>query len=68
MKIDDPVRIYEGDWFSEGHIKSIADEGITVDFMDWVQRFQPGELKLDIIYFQEILVVTGVGEILVDYR
>jgi hypothetical protein len=68
MKINDPVRIYDGEWFSEGRVKSIADDGITVDFLDWVQRFQPDNLRADFIYFQEVWVVTGGGEMLADFR
>lgn len=68
MKINDPVRIYEGEWFSEGHIKVISPEGVTVDFMDWVQRFQPTDLVANYIYFQEVWVVTGNGEMLADFR
>jgi len=68
MKINDPVHLYEGEWFNEGRIIAMGPSGIDVDFLDWVQRFQKNELTVSYIYYQEILVVSGSGEIIEDFR
>ena len=68
MKINDPVHLYEGEWFNEGRVTSVDAEGVVVDFCDWVQRYQPSELKVSYIFYRKILVVSGKGEIVSDFR
>ncbi len=68
MKIHDPVHLYEGEWFNEGRITAVSDEWVEVDFIDWVQRFQPTELRVDYVFFKQIWVPIAPGVCVQDFR
>lgn len=68
MKIEDAVHLYEGEWYFEGRITAIDGESVTVDFIDWVQRYRPHELRVSYIHFQEVIIPIGPGECLQDFR
>lgn len=63
------VRLYEGEWFSEGRVTKIDEGGkVTVDFSDWVEAFEPSALRLTYLLYQEVWVVDRRGEIITDFR
>ena len=68
MKISDPVHLYEGEWFNEGRITVIEHDRVDVDFIDWVQRFKPSELRVEYVFFKQIWVPTAPGECVHDFR
>lgn len=61
MKVSDPVHLYEGEWFNEGRITAITPEGVDVDFIDWVQRYEPSELQITYVFYRKIWVPTAPG-------
>jgi hypothetical protein len=68
MRISDPVRIYEGEWFNEGHIIELTPGAVLVDFMDWKQRYSPSELVATYIHFKKVWVASAAGETVEDFR
>lgn len=68
MKVGDPVRLYSDEWFQEGTITSLGPDEVLVDFLDWIQRYKPAEIRVSCIHYAEILVVIGEGELVTDYR
>jgi hypothetical protein len=62
------VRLYEGEWFSEGRVTKIENGLVTVDFCDWVERFEAGALAVEYPLYQEVWVVCRRGEIVADFR
>jgi hypothetical protein len=67
------VRLYyDSDTFDEGEVKAMTEDGIDVDFYDWIERwpsaaqFSPGNS-----YFEadkQFLVPNIAGEIITDFR
>ena len=68
MEISDPVRVYDGEWYSEGRIIEIHDTKILVDFMDWIQQYDAAELQERYIYYQRVLIPTSTGITVEDFR
>jgi hypothetical protein len=69
MVLDAVVRIYEGEWFSEGRVIEIADDFVLVDFSDWKQRYAKSELKVEHIFYQTIWIATREsGQTIEDFR
>lgn len=69
MRLNDPVRVYEGEWFSEGRITAIEGGRVTVDFLDWIQVYEVHELRIEYILFNEVLCASpNAGIILEDFR
>jgi hypothetical protein len=68
MKLGEPVRFYEGEWFSEGTIITVETDSVVVDFLDWKQRYKLSELRTSYIFYQRVLVTIGPGEVVEDYR
>lgn len=65
----DRVRLYEEDeWFYEGMVIDQNDDGILVDFDDWIERFPPASLRVAYIHFQRVFLPAGRGEIVEDFR
>lgn len=71
MKVGDPVRVYDEneEWFSEGEITAVSADRVEVDFIDWVQRYHPAQVRVRHIFYAEVLVTkTGDGETISDFR
>lgn len=78
IQIGEVVRIYyEEDWFDrddtpfdEGQVIAIDGDLITVDFWDWIERWQESAFSLFDLFREgkEVLVPTQRGEIVQDFR
>lgn len=71
MKVGDPVRVYDEneEWFSEGEITTISAVHVEVDFIDWVQRYRPDQIRVRHIFYAELLVTRATeGETISDFR
>lgn len=68
--VNEKVRLYDEDGaYVDGFITSITENGITVDFLDWIEMFQSEDLKR--IYPMIGLEMNGVnkrGVIVRDFR
>jgi len=69
MRLTDPVRVYYGEWFSEGRISAIEEGHVVVDFLDWVQKYRTDEITVEWIMYARVLTAKpSSGVIVADYR
>lgn len=67
------VRVYydvEDDVFDDGWVDDVHDGYITVDFLDWLERWPIDRFRLDYLFYEmkEVLVPIGPGEVVIDFR
>lgn len=68
MRVKEPVRVYEDDWFNEGKITEISGDFVLVDFLDWKQLYHRTELRVCYVFFKKVWVADGPGETVEDFR
>jgi hypothetical protein len=54
--------------YDKGVITDIAEENITIDFLDTIRKFDKTEVKTDVSIGYEQLAVLGEGLIIKDFR
>jgi hypothetical protein len=65
------VRIYyDDDSFDEGEVTAVVGDLITVDFYDWIERWNDHEFRLQELFYEcrEVLIPIQRGTIMVDFR
>jgi hypothetical protein len=77
MKVGDPVRFYEdgdailfhdeNEWFTLGQIVNIGEQGVEVDFMDWVSLIPTDELHIEYFLYAPTLVSNTRGRVISDF-
>lgn len=68
MRLNDPVRVYEGEWYNEGHVVEITSNFAVVDFLDWKQKYSLSDLRVAYIHYKRILVPDRPGITTEDFR
>lgn len=71
IQVGNIVRIYHADdCFDEGVVTDTLDERITVDFYDWIERWEESEFALRELFLEgmEVLVPSSRGKIMIDFR
>jgi hypothetical protein len=66
--LNSQVRLYEGEWFTEGKVVSVLDDIVIVDYCDWKQQYKLSELRTEYIFYVEVIIPTAPGTTIVDYR
>lgn len=70
LTLSDNIRIYyEDDYFDEGEIRTIDGDEITVDFYDWIERFDIKQLRKKYpLPNLEVIETSSRGKIIKDFR
>jgi hypothetical protein len=73
VAVGDRVRLYEGGyaidgWFWDGTVVDVSDSDVLVDFEDWTERWTIDRMTEIHIHFETVLVPSGRGEIVSDFR
>jgi len=68
MRLNDPVRVYEGEWYNEGRVVELHSTYVIVDFLDWKQQYSLSELQIAYIHYKRVWVSIAQGVTTEDFR
>jgi hypothetical protein len=62
VSVGSTVRIYhDEDWYDEGAVTEITGSSILVDFADWIQCWDAGDLRAAVIHYKVVFIPTSEG-------